>query len=260
VTRLLAVLGGDVSRSLSPRLHNAAARALDLDVAYVSVSCPTELAFEHAVAAMRTLDAIGANVTIPHKKRALDLATEVSPIARKIGAVNALTFEADGRSRGDNTDGPGLLAVLRAMPDRAFERVQILGAGGAARAAGWALKERGAKSIHITARSGTPLPLAPIEGASLIVSALPKDAALAKTALEQWIDVAHRPYVLDLAYGDLDRPSPLVQQALRAGLESSDGLEMLVEQAALALAEWTGGEVSRILVAMRDSVRTRAPA
>jgi shikimate dehydrogenase len=256
VTRLLAVLGLDVSRSLSPRLHNAAARALDLDIAYVNVSCASELDFEHALHAMKTLGALGANVTIPYKKRALEMSATVSTTAKKIGAVNTLAFAEDGTFTGDNTDGPGLLAVLSDMPDARFESVQILGAGGAARAAAWALKERGARAVHITSRSGHPLPLEPIAGATLVVSALPKDAALAETALDRWIDLRARPFILDLAYGDLDSPSPLTRASRARGLHALDGLRMLVEQAARSLAAWTGGEVSPILKAMQSVLGT----
>jgi shikimate dehydrogenase len=254
MTRALAVLGIDVSRSLSPHLHNAAAHALGLDVAYFSISCATELDFEHAIHALKTIGAKGANVTIPYKKRALELATTVSDVARKIGAANTLTFEDDGTIAGDNTDGPGLLAVLSKLPDASFRSVQILGAGGAARAAAWALKARGATDIHITTRSGIPELLHPIKGATLVVSALPKDAALAETALERWVDRENRPFIVDLAYGDLTQPSPLVLAARRDGLDAADGLEMLVEQAARALVVWTGADHARILDAMCTSV------
>jgi shikimate 5-dehydrogenase len=72
--------------------------------------------------------------------------------------------------------------------------------------------------------------------------------------LSSWIDEASHPYVLDLAYGDLTNESPLVLGARAAGLVASDGRSMLVEQASLSLALWTGGEVSRIRAAMRHAI------
>lgn len=265
--RLLAVLGRDVSRSLSPQLHGAAAEALGLDVAYVPVSCASEAHFDEAVLALQVLGARGANVTIPYKDRALALASELSDAARAMAAVNTFTFEGGGRILGDNTDGPGLAAVLAALPAGTLARVQILGAGGAARAAAWALREVAAGEVRVSARrggdacaaiaGGTSGPLTPVPGATLVISSLPNDPGLATEALASWIDVGARPYVLDLAYGGAT-PSPLVQLAAGRGLAAQDGLAMLVEQAARALASWTGGEVSRILAVMREAAaRTR---
>lgn len=261
--RLLAILGGDVSKSLSPLLHGSAALECDLDIAYVPVSCPDADRFHRGVEALRTLGALGCNVTIPHKADALALADRSSTTAQEIGAVNTLTFSDDGRIQGDNTDGPGLVRVYRSLPLGTLARVQILGAGGAAKAAAWAASRAGAKEIHVCARrhaeelattGARAHGLTKIEGATLVVSALPNDRALAKEISSSWIDQSAHPYVLDLAYGDLTTESPLVLNARAAGLESSDGRVMLVEQAALALSLWTGGEVSRIRAAMRRAM------
>jgi shikimate dehydrogenase len=261
--RLLAVLGRDVSRSLSPLLHGAAAIECGLEIAYVPVSCPDADHFHRAVQALRTLGAIGCNVTIPYKSDALALADRSSTTAQEIGAVNTLTFSDDGRIQGDNTDGPGLVRVIQSLPPGALARVQILGAGGAARAAAWAASRAGAEEIHICARRNADQiaitgarahGLAKIKGATLVVSALPNDRTLAKKIVSAWIDEASHPYVLDLAYGDLQTESPLVLNARASGLSSSDGRSMLVEQAALSLALWTGGEVSRIRAAMRKAI------
>ena len=261
--RLLAVLGRDVSRSLSPLLHGAAASECGLEVAYVPVSCPDAEHFHRAVHALETLGAIGCNVTIPYKHDAMAMADHVSTTAKEIGAVNTLTFSDGGRIQGDNTDGPGLVRVYRALPPGTLARVQILGSGGAAKAAAWAASHAGAEEIHVCARKDADQVsttgarahgLGKIKGATLVVSALPNDRELAKKILSSWIDEASRPYVLDLAYGDLENESPLVLGARAAGLSSSDGRAMLVEQAALSLALWTGGEVSRIRAAMRRSI------
>lgn len=263
--RLLAVLGGDVSRSLSPVLHTAAAESLGLDVAYIPVSCSNAEAFHAALSALRTLGALGCNVTIPHKHEALRAADRISTTAQEIGAVNTLTFSEDGRLQGDNTDGPGLVRVFETvLPRDALARVQILGAGGAARAAAWAAARAGSTEIHVCARrnagevadafGGTGHVLEPVEGATLVVSALPASQEMARKVLDTWIDQEPRPFVLDLAYGGPQTESPLALTARAAGLSARDGLDMLVEQAALALSLWTGGEVSRIRAAMRGAI------
>src|SRR5205823_1966103 len=85
----------------------------------------------------------GVNVTIPHKLAALELADEATPAAEAIGAANTLTL-ADGRMTAANTDAPGLIDALGEPPTC---RALVLGAGGAARAAAWALKEAGAEVL-----------------------------------------------------------------------------------------------------------------
>src|SRR5205807_8274853 len=114
----------------------------------------------------------------------------------------------DGSVLGDNTDEPSLRAILESMPHGRFDRAVILGSGGVARAAAHALSLRDAGEVHIVARRGAeelatlcggiPHPLERVPVASLVISTLPNDPALAQKALDEWIDA---PFVLDLAYG-----------------------------------------------------------
>ena len=252
MSHLLAVLGRDVSASLSPHLHNTAAAACQLDVLYTALSCPSEDDFYETVKALQILKARGCNVTIPYKAQAFALADEHSSACQALGVANTLTFE-DGKILADNTDSDGLQRVLRER-DIPLDRVQILGAGGAARAAAWAVKQLGAKKIFVSARSkakavadlvsAEAADLAPVKAVDLVISTLPKDKDLASQALSDWIDVKAQPYVLDLAYGSLAELSPLARQASELGLSSTDGRAMLVEQAALSLSRWIGGQVS----------------
>lgn len=267
--RLLAVLGSDVSRSLSPLLHSAAAAACDLDVAYVPISCRDVAHFEAVIAALRTIGAAGCNITIPYKADAMRLAEEVSPTAEAIGVVNTLCFSEvpGGPLTADNTDGPGLLVVLQALEGAPFSKVQVLGSGGVARAAAWAVARLGAGETVVCARRQGPAEtvaalaggraqgLAPVPGVSLVISSVPGTEALAAQALESWIDLDARPVVCDLAYGGLTRQSPLVERARALGLHAFDGRGMLVEQAALALALWTGSEARAIRAAMTGALR-----
>ncbi len=264
--RLFAVLGDRVQRSLSPLLHTEAGLACNIDLAYVPVVCADRAHFHRAVDALRTIGAGGANVTIPYKEEALALCDRMTPTATRIGAINTLTFTESGAVEGTNTDGPALERLFAAMPQAARGRVQILGAGGAARAAAWALKTAGATEVIVTARSpsarsavaapfgASASPLGPVPRATMIVSSLPGTPDLAQQILRDWVDVGARPYVYDLAYGSLDSPSPLVEEARNLGLVAADGLSMLVEQAALALSIWTQRAPAPLLRAMKAAV------
>lgn len=250
-------------------LHTAAARALGIDVAYVPINCRDDAHFCEVVDALRCIDALGANVTIPYKHVATRVADSSTERARAIGAVNTLVFERGGVV-GDNTDGAGLLAVLNAIPAARFERVQILGAGGAARAAAWALAAKSATEITVCARrmeaarsvakdfGARASVLAPMAGVTLVVSTLPGTVELAQSALFDWVDRTSSPFVCDLAYGGIDHLSPLAARAEAAGLAAIDGRTMLVEQAALSFARWTGGELSAIRAAMTAALNDAA--
>ena len=122
-------------------MHNAAFEALGLDWRYVKLPVPPE-GFEQTVRALPESGYRGVNVTIPHKQAALALADDAGAAARAIGAANTLTF-ADGAICADNTDAAGLLAALGEDP-RGMTAL-VLGAGGAGRAAVWALREAGAE-------------------------------------------------------------------------------------------------------------------
>lgn len=264
MTRAYAVLGRDVSRSLSPSLHQRAARALAVDLRYEARSCPSEADFSDALDDLRRGALDGANVTIPYKEQAARAASSLDPVATEIGAVNCLARTPAGALVGSNTDAPALLHLFGGLPEGALRRVQILGSGGAARAAAWALREAGAGAIRLAARrperalevariAGAEVgPLAPWEGATLVVSALPPDPGLAAQAMAQWIAVADRPQVYDLAYGALagGATTPLIALARARSLVGTDGLAMLVEQAARAFATWTGIPLPKVRIAM----------
>src|SRR5215218_1956173 len=122
-------------------MHNAALRAVGLtDWRYQRLPVAPEL-FAEIVRALPGAGFAGANVTIPHKEAALLLADEATPAARAIGAANTLTFAPGGAVAADNTDAPGLLAALGDLRPRS---ALILGAGGSARAAAYALAQAGA--------------------------------------------------------------------------------------------------------------------
>jgi shikimate dehydrogenase len=241
LTTLAGVLGFPVRHSRSPAMMNAAFAALELDWRYFALGLPPA-AFADAVRALPGSGYRAANVTIPHKVAALELADEATDAARAIGAANTLTLAPDGRVAADNTDAGGLLDALgEPLPQSAL----VLGAGGAARAAAWALREAGA-SVRIWNR--TP------ERATALAKELQVEAGTGEAELlvnatsvglrrEDSLDglpLVDARVVADLVYGD--GPTPFARWAEERGARLVDGLEVLVRQGARSLAVWTGRE------------------
>ncbi|MGA2210242.1 MAG: shikimate dehydrogenase [Acidimicrobiales bacterium] len=261
-TRLAGVIGHPVRHSLSPRLHQAAYRALGVDWAYLAFDvAPTS--FAAAIQGAKALGLVGLSVTMPHKDAAARIATRRSPVVRRLGAANTLTF-ADGRIEADNTDGEGLLADLR--QEVSFEPegrcCGVIGAGGAARAVVVALAEAGASQVLIVnrtpARAFQAATLAPGRGrvakpeeldqAELVVKATPMgmgtDAGAAAAAKEEVFVDASRfgagQLVVDLVY---DPPvTEWLAEAAASGARIRGGLGMLVHQAARQVELWTGSK------------------
>jgi shikimate dehydrogenase len=256
-TRVACVIGDPVEHSRSPQMHNAASQALGLDRIYVALRvAPADLAA--AVRGLRALGPDGVNVTLPHKAGAVALCDELGPEARDAGAVNTLSFPAEGGVRGDLTDGLGLLAALPEVPERAV----VLGAGGSARAAGAALLRAGTRRLTVVARRPESadrladalaelVPGAEVDAAAvvpggrggLLVHCTPVGGIAALKQLPVPADVIERmDAVADFAYRADGLPTPLADAAMAAGLPVVDGLELLVRQGALSFQRWTGIE------------------
>ena len=274
----LAVVGQPISHSLSPPMQTAALRELGLDGewSYEAIELSPE-GFDAGVGELRERGYVGVNVTVPHKLAALTLADDASAAARAIGAANTLTFSGEG-IRADNTDAPGLLAALPA--DLEGRRTLVLGAGGAARAAAWALAGAGAvvevhnrtrlRAAELAAELGVetlaePEPGAtlPLAGFDLLVNATSVGLATGDSAAGQVGDdlkklgltadeFSDRMVVVDLVYGAA--PTELVSAAIAAGATVVDGLEILVRQGAESLRIWTGSEPP--LEAMRAAIQS----
>src|SRR5207249_9743030 len=137
--------------SRSPQMHNAAFRALGLDDwLYLRLPVAPER-FEEVARALPRSGYTGVNVTIPHKEAALAIADSTTPAAAQIGAANTLTFVAGGRIEAENTDAQGFLDALGEPVEG--RSALILGAGGAARAVAWALREAGAGEVSVWNRT-----------------------------------------------------------------------------------------------------------
>ena len=241
-------------------MHNAAFDALGLDWRYVKLPVPpAEL--EATVRALPASGYRGVNVTIPHKEAALALADEAGAAARAIGAANTLSF-SDGGIHADNTDAPGLLAALGTEP-RGMAAL-VLGAGGAGRAAAWALREAGAdvgvwNRTPERARSlAEDLGVVDVEAptsADVVVNAtsvgLSPDDVIEDLPVA-WIDPPA--VAVDLVYGD--HKTPFAAWAEAGGSRLVDGIEVLVRQGALSFEAWTGHEAP--LDVMRSAARGSA--
>jgi shikimate dehydrogenase len=265
----LGVLGWPVAHSRSPAIHNAALSHLGMEGwRYQRLPVPPEL-FEEATRALGPSGFVGANVTIPHKGAALALADEASAAALAIGAANTLTFAADGTIAAENTDAPGLIAALE-RPPRGM-RAMVLGAGGSARAAAWALREAGASEVLVWNRTperaeelarelGVRAVPAP-QGADLLVNCTAvgleslKRSATEPAALKQlgltFDQVGEYSYVVDLVYRE--GSTALLAAARAHDLPTLDGLEVLVAQGALSFELWTGRQPS--IEVMRSAAR-----
>ncbi len=243
MSTLAGVLGFPVRHSRSPAMMNAAFAELGLDWRYLALPVPPE----HFAATVRALPASGyraANVTIPHKLAAWEVADELSDAARAIGAVNTLTLHDDGRIGGDNTDAGGLLDALGEPPPAT---ALVLGAGGAARAAVWALADAGTRVTIWNRTPSRARSLARELGVEAAERPGPAELLVNATAVGLHPDdslgglpLVDARVVLELVYGDA--PTPLARWADERGARLVDGLEVLVRQGARSLALWTGRE------------------
>lgn len=211
MTRHVALLGHPVAHSRSPLMQNAAFAACRLDWHYAAFDTTEPLA---AVAALRTLGFVGANVTIPHKRAAAALCDEADG-----DAVNTLVFDAAG-VRGYNTDRE-ILAGIEAR------QACLIGAGGAADALAPALPTQ----TRRYSRRGLWPPQA--DDCDLIINATPITEELLVTP-------ASWQTVVDLAYRADGAETALVAAARAAGCVVIDGLEALVRQGAASFELWTG--------------------
>lgn len=254
MSTLAGVLGFPVGHSRSPAMMNAAFAELGLDWRYLALPVPPER-FEEAVRALPGSGFRAANVTIPHKLAAHDLAHELSDAAKAIGAVNALSFRDDGTIAGDNTDAGGLLDALgEPVPRTAL----VLGAGGAARAAAWALRNAGvevsvwSRTTRAAGELARDLGVAAAERpgpAELIVNAT--SIGLRGDDSVEGLPLSDAHVVIDLVYGD--GPTPMARWAGERGIRLVEGLEVLVRQGARSFTLWTGRDAP--VEAMREAAR-----
>jgi shikimate dehydrogenase len=265
LTTYLGVCGWPVAHSRSPAMQNAGLQAAGLtDWQYLALPLPPAL-FAETVRALPAAGFRGVNATIPHKEAALEVADVASPAARAIGAANTLTFEPDGAIVADNTDAPAVIELVRGVLDPAGRSALVLGAGGGARAAVWALVQAGAQ-VEVWGR--TPARAEALaESLGARYSALPGYADIVVNATSVGLDPNIDPFkaiplkadtfeagscVIDMVYGSGE--TQFLTAARSRGARVIDGLEMLLAQGVASFERWTGMMAPRM--AMREAVAT----
>jgi len=270
----LGLIGYPLSHSLSPKLHEAALALLAIHGEYLLYPvAPEEIVrLAELVKHMRDREINGLNVTIPYKQAIIPLLDELTSSAQAIGAVNTLYLNND-KLIGHNTDAPGFLAdQARFIRNSGIEKkALVLGAGGAARAVVYALLKDGWKVSLAVRRADLNQARKLIEafdqptgsnsmdfvlleagdlerlgsGIQLIVNATPI-GMFPEADFSPWpngLPFPKEAAIYDLVYNP--RQTRLVREAQNAGLRATTGLGMLVEQAALSFACWTGRDVPR---------------
>jgi len=253
--RAACLIGWPAAHSRSPLIHHYWLRALGIEGGYNIEAVPPE-GFAEFVLHLSTHGFVGANVTIPHKERALGLSVPDAR-ARAVGAANTLWYDG-GELRSTNTDIEGFINNLDACAPGwdGIEEALVIGAGGSSRAVVFGLLERGIKRVHLANRSiERTRTLATQFGATVhpvaleaVADLLPGAGLLVNTtslgmhgqpALE--VDVSPLPshaVVADLVYVPLE--TPLLGAARARGLKTADGLGMLLHQAVRGFELWFG--------------------
>lgn len=270
-TTVVGILGDPVAHSLSPRMHNAAFDALQMNWRYVAFRVPPA-GLARALQGLAALGMVGANVTIPHKESAAGLVDELDPGARRIGAVNTVRV-AGSRLQGFNTDAAGVVEALTQDGGAApmGRHCAVIGAGGGGRAAAFALASAGASQLTVLNRTerkardlvkavARAVPSCRLTAVGLSTDVLERvledvDVVVHATAATmsaamgggggraEWLESLVRRLrrgmvVLDMVY--TPAWTELLHAAKRAGATAVSGLSMLVFQGAQSFELWTG--------------------
>jgi 3-dehydroquinate dehydratase/shikimate dehydrogenase len=258
-TEVIGLIGTSVSHSLSPHIHNAAFAAAALNTVYIPFQVADAIEFMRRMAHPRSRELDwnlrGLSVTAPHKLDVMGCLDEIDPAAKEIGAVNTILIKDDAL-HGYNTDAPGFISPLR----RKFgplknARCAIIGAGGGARAALWALRSEGAHVALFVRNSDKARPVAEefsiecrplgtdrFDAFDIVINATPlgtrgerQDDTPAAADQLRGVRLAY-----DLVYNPLE--TRFLREARSAGCETLGGIEMLVAQAFEQFKVWTGHE------------------
>ncbi len=280
-TKVYAIFGHPVSHSLSPRMHNAAFRALNLDSVYVPFDVQPK-DFETAARAIRAMGISGVNITIPHKESIIFFLDEISPEANLTGAVNTVKND-DGKLTGYNTDVGGFLRSIR--EDLGFHpkgsNVAVIGAGGGARAVLTALCMSDASEIYVMNRTSDKAKKLAAEfkknfkdtqifaislddkeemerslgSANLLVNAT-LAGMKGVDPVEVPLELSQTAVVYDLVYEP--RETHLIERAKEMGQRASGGLGMLLYQGAESFKIWTGAEAP--IEVMKNAIEWGQPS
>ncbi|MFX1296158.1 MAG: shikimate dehydrogenase [Promethearchaeota archaeon] len=268
-TKILGIIGHPIEHSMSPIMHNAALRDLGLDYIYLVFDVPP-IRLKEAVKGFKALNVEGLSVTLPHKETIIKLIDEIDSAAQTIGAINTIKNE-DGIFIGKNTDGEGgKKAILDAGHDIIEKNILILGAGGAAKAICYTLAKDANKivisnrtenrakrlamelknkvDIHIEATNNSESTLRrEIKTTDILINATPVGMypLISKSPINKEI-LHNQLLVFDLIYNPLE--TQLIRDAKLIGCKTLGGLDMLVNQGALAFEWWTNKKPNSTLM------------
>ena len=255
--KLFTLLGDPVAHSRSPAIHARAFTLLGVDAAYAPCRVPAD-DLERAVDGLRALAVDGFNVTVPHKTAVAQLVDRLHLGATRIGAVNCVARDGEALV-GHNTDAPGLVRALRSRRIDPSGRAVVVGAGGSARAAAFALAEhaQGLTILNRTLDRARSLAQS-VEAAGTRAQSAALDSPEARRALQEATLVVHcttvgleddrLPFdpallapgaaVADLAYRGATGETALIRAIRQRGLAAADGIDVLVHQAIASLEIW----------------------
>ena len=243
-TMICGLVGLPVMHSVSPHIHNAAFASEEINGVYLPFEVKDVAEFFKRMVHPRTTELNwnlrGLSITAPHKQAVMNCLDWIEPDATEIGAVNTVVVEKD-RLLGYNTDAAGFIdPLLKNLGSLAGKEVAIIGAGGAALAAVWALQKQNAKvtlfARDVTKATSFDVPCKLLASASfhsydLVVNATPDSPATAE-------QLSGAQWVYDLVYNPIE--TQLLRSARQAGCQTLGGLEMLVAQAKIQFELWTG--------------------
>ncbi|KRK87271.1 shikimate dehydrogenase [Lentilactobacillus sunkii] len=282
-TKLFGFLAHPAAHSLSPLIHNTSFKVTGINGVYLAFDV-TSAGLSDSLAAMRTMNIGGFNLSMPLKTDVIPLLDEVTPRAERLQAVNTVV-NRDGRLIGDSTDGQGFIDALKANDITLDEKViTVLGSGGAGRAIISAAVDAGAKKVYVFKRTNDLFESRKeqLEAWSNVVEVLPyEDEELMIKAVDQSQIIANStnigmagdkslpvtPAVLnhltsnhivtDAIYFPLE--TPFIRAAKKQGSHTYNGIGMLVNQAAGSFLEWTGQRmpVDQVIEAVHEAVAQR---
>lgn len=271
---VFGVLGDPIAQSMSPYMHNPAFVSAGIDAVFLSFLVKDIDAFFRRMVRAETREAElnfgGFSVTMPHKQSIMRHLDAIDPTAEKIGAVNTVKIDG-GRLTGFNTDAHGFIEPLKAkFGSLRSARVAVCGAGGAARAAVYALKAESA-DVTVLARDEQKAAVfgrefgvdsarltASVGDFDIVVDATP--AGMKGPLESETLFTADGLQGVKLVYDLVTKltDTPLVREAKLAGIDTLGGLEMLIAQGARQFEIWTGREAPAEL--MRESLLARMNA
>ncbi len=247
-TRVYGVVGDPIAHSLSPIIMNAAFRRENVNAVYLALHAKT---LKDLLTCVREIPIHGISVTMPYKESILSHLDNTDSHTTKVGACNTVVRAQDGKLYGFNTDTAGIVRPLeRRLNTLEGARILVIGAGGAARAAVFGLKERGAE-VYILNRSAAPAKKLAHQARAriikrpdlkklafdVIINATPVGMGNSKESPLQDKEINAR-YVFDMIY---DPPETrLLKLARERGAQVIPGIEMFVHQAARQFEIWTG--------------------